>query len=646
MASPNPAVAGLGFATPLPERARASAIDQEAQAVTDPAAGLQIGAGPPAGGGMPQVIQPQPIDQQQLTNPLSAIGLLLRNFAAGFAGQELPTDRLRQERLQQQQLAMQQIGLALSVSEAMDNLPDDQKEAFADKFAPTLAQAGIDPAFMTALSQGGPDKREQLKMVLGDEDLAKTFYTMSRGDMNLAFTMMDSDIGKQIIQSHAAENIGAKMTALSDALPQLDPGGTLQKAFADGITVGEVQLINGQLPEGLALTPGELRYLQSDDSKSLRKQLGFEDEEFAEKLDQEEQLAEARARVEARYRQPRQPTRDELAAEWVKGDDQLLQKAGERILLGDKSIEGVDVVKDGRNIRQFIDKATGKVQFEIDKGSVDLKPYIDPAKPEGPDAITYATEEEAAARKLVPFPAGGTSSIEIPGELGPTKITQGPYGTKPKTTPDIGKPMGREDVDDILGGFNILDDLATFGRNIDKSGRITGRVTKLAAWLGTDAGAVALNNAQKRLRANMQSLIKGVPSTFDQVIFDATNLDTTAQPIDNAERLESMEKQAKRMIKMKIAANKYTNVVIPPELIAEAEKYDIDVGNVKAEPYPRSGVLTTAEAVKDLPTSVLMDLTNPDYVTEGGKSPYYDLQSSQLGLMAKELLRRANSGEE
>ena len=240
-----------------------------------------------------------------------------------------------------------------------------------------------------------------------------------------------------------------------------------------------------------------------------------------------------------------------------------------------------------------------------------------------------------------PAPTAGRT-VEVPGELGVTRIVEGaipapPSGVltgrqqqqpagggrpqaaaQPATTGAAnaapgqqGKALPAEAQQSITSSVASLAALDTITKNIGKSGLFEGRVSQLGAWLGLDKKAIDFQTARDNLKVQAQAIIKGIPSNFDVETFIETLPDITKPQATNQSRAEFTRAVLKQLIADTISYYKYSGHRIPENIVTRAKQAGIDPDRI--EPYNAVGSATAkSEALMAAGTQSRTDAGKPE----------------------------------
>lgn len=156
------------------------------------------------------------------------------------------------------------------------------------------------------------------------------------------------------------------------------------------------------------------------------------------------------------------------------------------------------------------------------------------------------------------------------------------------TTEDFANKQvpGGEAIDNIIAGFSMLENINVLRSVRDQTGFVEGPVRGWAAKFGI----TMFNNQQfinaiavgKKMKADVQSLVKGIPSNYDAGIFEAVIPDPTkfaGTPLYDAQ-LDVIEDNTKSMLGLTIAFHKGTKKAIPDIVVAAARALGVDTGEV------------------------------------------------------------------
>jgi hypothetical protein len=146
------------------------------------------------------------------------------------------------------------------------------------------------------------------------------------------------------------------------------------------------------------------------------------------------------------------------------------------------------------------------------------------------------------------------------------------------------KPPSENVQENLIAGLSMLSGLRTLEGVQDQTGIIEGPLRGLASRLGMakdgfiDAVAVA-----DKMRADIQSLIKGIPSNYDAAVFE--KLIPDPRKMESTElynsRVRLLRDETTRMLELIVGFHKGTDRVIPDEVRAAARELGVDLDAVE-----------------------------------------------------------------
>lgn len=140
--------------------------------------------------------------------------------------------------------------------------------------------------------------------------------------------------------------------------------------------------------------------------------------------------------------------------------------------------------------------------------------------------------------------------------------------------------------DNIIAGFSMLNNIEVLRSIKDQTGFLQGWWRSWAASRGLtfadNEQFIKAEAVRKKMKADIQSLVKGIPSNYDAKIFEAMIPDPgrfAGTAIYEAQ-LDLIEDTTKDLIRLTIAFHKGTNQEFNPAVIGFAQQFDIDIDEV------------------------------------------------------------------
>ena len=237
----------------------AQTIPEQAQAAPPPVVPEQAVPGP---GGEPPPVAPRdivPAEAKQqssipdiTTNPVAALGLVLRNISAGYRGQDLPTDVLRREERQSEMMAISsRMDKANHFMKIMDKGVDIAKQIkdpearneVIDKFVSNF------PMFDSSLADNikkiaeGGDAAVDLELL---KENMPALHLMAKGDDEFFNNIIgNKELRESLLQSNARNKRGF----LTKKIPEI-----IQFANANGLrmeSIDDIFAVNDKLEDPL-----------------------------------------------------------------------------------------------------------------------------------------------------------------------------------------------------------------------------------------------------------------------------------------------------------------------------------------------------------------------------------------------------------
>jgi hypothetical protein len=229
------------------------------------------------------------------------------------------------------------------------------------------------------------------------------------------------------------------------------------------------------------------------------------------------------------------------------------------------------------------------------------------------------------------------------------------YHAGPRWKPEV---MKEKEVDDLRGNLQLVDDLNQVERGLQHiSGPIAGRVNTFIAenkLEGLPIPEVAVRFAKqfgiemtpelteavaatRRADANLQSIIKGIPSNYDQKIFRGMNPQPGLALEANQQRLQMTRAITQQLIAAKIADAKAMGKVVPPTVEAQAKAFGIDPSTITGD--PQQYMRAAQEAIRTGAKQLGMAATP----TERGAQILEQLKKTNDPAEKQKLLREWNS---
>lgn len=236
-------------------------------------------------------------------NPLGAIGLILSNAAAGFRGQELPTQKIARNQLAQQQINLQQLRVNLDAVKAGVDMfigldPDDPRTSAAiDRFAAQFSQT-LGPGFTESLNAGLELARNQgQEAINGLVEHQERIQGLCGLDQKcIQDAASNAALMNQFNETADQERLPAIVQKLQ-LIGEIVGDEAVQALKADGFTVSDLQ----QFPGEFAFTPEEIRTVtRNKQIQDALIPLGFKPPDL-DRLQQERLVVEATA---AAFRPP------------------------------------------------------------------------------------------------------------------------------------------------------------------------------------------------------------------------------------------------------------------------------------------------------------------------------------------------------
>lgn len=291
--------------TALPAQARAQQTAQNAggrlRLINEPQA---PGVGEPAPTGRQQtgnfltrlggaLTGQQSVIPSATRQPLSAIGLLLSNVAAGLRGQQLPSERLmalhQEERTRQLQEARITFQTITEGAAFLRRVPPGQRDAAADRVNEVLTR--VLPDFdirdftgsgQAKLSEVAPDLQT---LTPEAQQLVLSATRAAGGDAQAMLEVTTDPRFMERVRAFDDEQNRSSILAKRGVLLQ-----ALQQAGVDprqvSLGLGEFEAVNQQLPPQLQLTRGEMRTLRGD--VTLQQSFGIESPSLTQFRQQEQ----------------------------------------------------------------------------------------------------------------------------------------------------------------------------------------------------------------------------------------------------------------------------------------------------------------------------------------------------------------------
>lgn len=148
-----------------------------------------------------------------------------------------------------------------------------------------------------------------------------------------------------------------------------------------------------------------------------------------------------------------------------------------------------------------------------------------------------------------------------------------------------GKPIDQAGQDALTGGISLMTNLNALKNVAPFTGHIRGPYTGFMTsmgWVDPETGLYDAVAAQRKIRADIQSLIKGIPSNYDAGVFERIIPDPFAFRDENLynSQVDLLAEETKRFMEYTLGFYVGTDRVIPPSLVRDAQSLGVDVGTV------------------------------------------------------------------
>lgn len=236
------------------------------------------------------------------------------------------------------------------------------------------------------------------------------------------------------------------------------------------------------------------------------------------------------------------------------------------------------------------------VQSEVAKGTTTLDNF-DARYEELVGQLQGIKREGMVKQTLVPHDVESASG-SVTTEFIPASTAAG-GATFPKS-PE--KPLPETIREDVAGITNYIDLLTTMDKlGPETGGRVKGWITWGKNFLGIGStDEAAIQAAGDQMRANVQLLIKGVPSQKDQEIFERTVPMQFDSDTMRDEKIRLQRKILSNMVRNIVGWYKGVGKQIPYELYASADKLGISVSDAPAyDPSKNDGYFLSPEVRKE-----------------------------------------------
>lgn len=213
-------------------------------------------------------------------NPISSIGLVLSNVAAGMRGQPLPSQQLLQNEQERKRLELQRMGVMFdAVQQGVEmfggaDLSDVNTKASYDKFVGGFSE--VLPGFNEALKAGIDIRNKHgMQAIQGAGEHVNKVYAICGLDGDCAKKVITNpQLMAQFDKSDDAERLPTILQKFQVIAEAVGGNDELKKLIADGKwTLGDLR----QLPEGFDFTEGELKTIsRNKEIQSALMEYGFE----------------------------------------------------------------------------------------------------------------------------------------------------------------------------------------------------------------------------------------------------------------------------------------------------------------------------------------------------------------------------------
>ncbi len=159
------------------------------------------------------------------------------------------------------------------------------------------------------------------------------------------------------------------------------------------------------------------------------------------------------------------------------------------------------------------------------------------------------------------------------------------------------KPPPVNTQESLIAGISMMSGLQTLENVSDQTGLLEGPARALAARFGLEKeGFIDAVAVADKMRADIQSLIKGIPSNYDAQIFEKLIPDprkAESTPLYKA-RVRLLRDETSRMLEMIVGFHKGTDKAIPEEVIQAARAVGVDIAGVESMTEEEFGQATAA----------------------------------------------------
>jgi len=145
------------------------------------------------------------------------------------------------------------------------------------------------------------------------------------------------------------------------------------------------------------------------------------------------------------------------------------------------------------------------------------------------------------------------------------------------------KPVPQNVQENILAGMSMMSGLNVLEGVRDQTGIIEGPARAIAAHFGLAEGDLINAIAVKdKMKADIQSLIKGIPSNYDAALFEKMIPDPSKSQSTELydSRVALLRDETERMVQLAVAFHKGTDKPVPEDVILAAQNMGIDVRGI------------------------------------------------------------------
>ena len=152
--------------------------------------------------------------------------------------------------------------------------------------------------------------------------------------------------------------------------------------------------------------------------------------------------------------------------------------------------------------------------------------------------------------------------------------------TKSLVNIDMGQPPPPTVQETISGALSALSQLDTMEKYVGETGRLKGLWSKAGAWIGTNEDAIKFESASNNMLLAAQSIVKGIPSNIDMELVRETVPALRLPQATNKQRIKISREVTKNVLYNAISFYKNTKQSFPPQIIAQAKSFGINVDDV------------------------------------------------------------------